>query len=213
MSRHNEQTAQIPAGGAQGERRRLLEETIEREQRELLSDIGFYIWHFGVATDREGVAALAREVLQDTVVEALRISDKYDPSRSARLWLRNVAIYVVMRKIREQGRERHRLTLVADSEPIRRAAGDRKAREMSETELFDMLAPATEGTASSQSPGAEELLALVEGDDREILRLHYLEGLDGEELAAKFGVSKEVVYQRLSRARIKVRRAYRGAGS
>jgi RNA polymerase sigma factor (sigma-70 family) len=213
VSRHNERTAQTPAGGAQDERRRLLEETIEREQQELLSDIGFHVWHFGVATDREGVTALAKEVLQDTVVTALGIADKYDQSRSARLWLRNVAVVVIMRKIREQGRERHRLTLVADSEPVRRAAGDKNAREMSEAEMFDMLAPSPEGTASSQSPGAEELLALVEGDDQEILRLHYLEGLDGEELAAKFGVSKAVVYQRLSRARIKVRRAYLGGGS
>jgi RNA polymerase sigma factor (sigma-70 family) len=212
VSRHNERTAQTPVGGTLDERRRLLEEAIERDHQELLGRIGFYLWRFGIAT-RESISERAGEVLHDTFVTALSILDKYDPAGSAKLWLLNVAVIVIKRKTREQRRGHRRLTLVADSEQARHAAGDRKVANISEAELFDSLLRPPLGVPSSQSPNADELLALVEGDDREILRLHYLEGLDGEELAAKFGVSTGVVYQRLSRARVKVRRAYFGEGN
>lgn len=210
MSGHNERTAQMIAGDALGERQRLIEEFVESEQRELLNAISVHVSRFRLATSREAVAERAREVLQETIVAALDIADKYDPSHSAMLWLLRVAIIVIKRKLREQGLERRRLTLVADSKQVRRVVGDRKAGQMSEATLFDVLSRPPAGTTPLQSPSAEELLALVEGDDRAILRLYYLEGFDGEELAAKFGVSKEVVYQRLSRARIKLRRAYFG---
>lgn len=212
MSRQNERTAKAPAGGALDERRRILEEAVERGHQELLGRIGFYLWRFGGAAGREGIIERAREVLQDTFVTALGILDRYDPTGSAILWLLNVSVIVVKRKAREQGRERRRLTLVADSEQARRAIGDGRVADISETELFDALLRPHAGAPSSQSPTAEELLSLVEGDDRELLRLYYLEGLNGEELAAKFGVSNGAVHQRLSRARNKVRLAYSGEG-
>ena len=209
MSRHNERKEHTPAGDAHDERRRLFHEAIERYYQELLRGIGFYLWRFGTIADREGITERAKEVLQETVATALGILDRYDPSRSAKLWLLNVAVIVIKRRTRQQRREHRRLILVADSEDARRTAGNRSIEEMSEAELFDALHRPVE-SPSSQLPNAEEILALVEGDDQEILRLHYLEGLNGEELAAKFGVSKGVVYQRLSRARIKVRQAYFG---
>jgi RNA polymerase sigma factor (sigma-70 family) len=206
---HNKRATQTSAGDAQAGRR-LLGEAIERGQHELLGDIGFYVWRFGLAKNREAIAECAKEVLQETAVVALDIADKYDSSRSARLWLLRIALIVIKRKFRERGRDRHRFTLVTDSEPVRRLVGDKKARQMSEAGLFDVLSRPPAGSTPPQSPTAEELLALVQGDDREILRLHYVEGFDGEELAAKFGMSREAVYQRLSRARIKLRRAYFG---
>ncbi|MCA1633121.1 MAG: sigma-70 family RNA polymerase sigma factor [Acidobacteria bacterium] len=182
---------------------------IEREQRELLNDIAFYLWDFGVATDREGVAATAREVLQETVATSLRILDKYDPSRPAGGWLRGIAVKVILHLLRTQSRERRRLTLVGDSEPIRRAVGGHKARELSEAEMFDLLSPPV-GTLSARTPSGEELLALVGEDDREILWLRHFEGLDGKELAARLGTSEGAVYQRLSRARKHLRQALQG---
>ncbi len=207
MRGHSERAAQATAGDAQAEGRRLLEEALVRGQRELLGGIAVQVRRFGLATKRETIAERASEVFQETVVAALDGADGYDPSRSAMLWLLGVAMIVIKRKIRERGRD-SRISLVADSKQVRQTAGDEKAKRMSEAELFDMLSRPPKGQSPKQSTTAEELLSLVEGDDREILRLHYLEGLDGEQLAAKYGVSKEAAYQRLSRARIRLRRAY-----
>lgn len=210
MSRHKEQAAQATAGDAHAERRRLLEEAIEREWQEILNHISFHVWRSRLAANHEAIAEQAREVLQETVTAAFGSADTYDPSRSAKLWLFGVALIVIKRKLRERGRFSGRLILVADSEMARHIVGDKKARRMSDADLLDVLSSASK-QATSQSPTAEELLSLVTGDDREILRLHYIEGLGGEELAARFGVSKETAYQRLSRARINLRRVYFGA--
>jgi RNA polymerase sigma-70 factor (ECF subfamily) len=187
------------ASGLSDERRRLLEETIEREQPELLKDIAFYLFRFGVSTDREGVDATAEDVLQDTSVTAFSILDKYDPDRPAGAWLRGIAVKEILRRRREEGRERGRLTLVGD-------IGKHKLQELSEAEMFDLLSPPDE-TNSAGTRSGDELLSLVGEDDRELLRLRHFEGLDGKELAAKLGTSEGAVYQRLSRARKHLRQA------
>jgi RNA polymerase sigma factor (sigma-70 family) len=187
------------ASGLSDERRRLLGETIEREQPELLKDIAFYLLRFGVSTDREGVAATARDVLQDTIATAFSILDKYDPDRPAGAWLRGIAVKEIFRRRREEGRERGRLTLVGD-------VGNHKSQELSEAEMFDLLSP-PDDTLSAHTRGGDELLALAGEDDRELLRLRHFEGLDAKELAARLGTSEGAVYQRLSRAHNRLRRA------
>jgi DNA-directed RNA polymerase specialized sigma24 family protein len=206
VTRQSRQTGQSDADDVRDERRRLLAEVIERERRELLNDIAFYLFDFGVDTHREGVAATAREVFQEMVATAFGKVDKYDPNRPAGGWLRGIAV----NKIRELRRSQRRgLTLVGDSEPVRRAVSSNKAKELSETEMFDLLSPPA-GRLPAVAPSGEELLALAGEEDREILRLRHFEGLDGKELAARLGLSEGAVYQRLSRARNHLRQALLG---
>lgn len=209
MTRQSGRTAHSDESDVRDERRRLLGEVIEREQRELLNDIAFYLIDFGVTTDREGIKATAREVLQRTVTTALRILDNYDPNRPAGGWLRGIAVKEILHLLRDERRERRRFVLVGDSEPVQRAVGGQKGKELSEAEMFDLLSTPVD-TPSARPPSGEELLALVGEDDREILRLRHFEGLDGKELAARLGTSEGAVYQRLSRARKHLRQALEG---
>lgn len=206
MSKQSGRAAQADASGVRDERRRLLGEVIERERRELLNDIAFYLFDFGVDTHREGVAATAREVFQEMVATAFGKVDKYDPNRPAGGWLRGIAINKIHELRRLQRRE---LTLVGDSEPVRRAVSGNKAKALSEAEMFDLLSPPA-GRLPAPTPSREELLALVGEADREVLHLRHFEGLDGKELAARLGLSEGAAYQRLSRARNRLRQALQG---
>lgn len=203
MSRHNEPAAHSPASDIQDERLRLLGEAVEREQQELLNDIAFQLRRFGL-TDGAGLEALAKEVLQETVVQASKIAERYDPAGEALLWLSAIATKVILRRRSKKRREQSRFSLVGDTQPVRRAG----IEAQSEEKMFELLSRLRRRVTPSQALSAEEILSLVEGDDREILRLYYVEGLDGEELAARFVTSIGAVHQRLCRARIKLRQAY-----
>lgn len=203
MSRHDERAAHSPASDIQAERLRLLGEVIEREQQVLLNGIAFQLRHFQL-TDRAGLESLAKEVLQETVVQASKIAERYDPAGDALLWLRAIATKVILRRRSKKRREQSRLSLVGDTQPVRRAG----IEAQSEEKMFELLSSLRGRATPSQALSAEEILTLVEGDDRKILRLYYVEGWDSEELAAEFGTSVGAVHQRLCRARIKLRKAY-----
>jgi RNA polymerase sigma factor (sigma-70 family) len=206
VTKHSERPVQSSASDVRDERRRLIEEAVQNDLPELLKDIGFYVWDFGIASDKGEVAARAKEVLHETYIKALEIADRYDTTRPAALWLRGIAVKLILHRLRSQRLERQHLTLVADTDAVHRATDGEKARELSETDMFDLLSPMTADTAHAQAQRIEEILALVGGDDAEIIRLHHIEGLDGKELAAKFGTSEGAVYQRLCRARNRLRR-------
>jgi len=203
VSRHNEPAAHSPASDTQDERLRLLGEAIEREQQELLNDIAFQLRRSQL-TDGAGLEALAKEILQETVVQASKIAERYDPAGNALLWLSAIAKRVILRQRRLKRREQSRFSLVGDTQPIRRAG----AENLSEEKMFELLLGARGRAAPSQASSVEEILSLVAGDHQKILRLYYVEGLDGEELAARFGTSVGAVHQRLCRARIKLSQAY-----
>lgn len=203
MSKHDEQAAYSTASDIQYERLRLLGEAVEREQQELLNDIAFQLRRFRL-TDGAGLEALAEEVLQETVVQASKIAERYNPAGEALLWLSAIATRVILRRRSKKRREQSRFSLVGDSQPVRRAG----IESQSEEKMFELLSRLRGRVTPSQSLSAEEILSLVEGDDRKILRLYYIEGLDGEELAAEFGTSVGTMYQRLCRARIKLSQAY-----
>jgi RNA polymerase sigma factor (sigma-70 family) len=203
VSRHNEQAVKSSASDTQDERLRLLGEVIEREQQELLNDIAFQLRRFRL-TDGAGLEALAKEVLQETVVQASKIADRYDPAGEALLWLRAIATKVILRRRSKRRLEQSRFSLIGDTQPVRRAG----AENLSEEKMLELLSRTRGRHTPSQTSSAEEILSHVAGDDQKILRLYYVEGLDGEELAAQFGTSVGAVHQRLCRARIKLRQAY-----
>lgn len=196
---------QLDANDLRDTGRRLLAEFIEIEQQALINDIGLYLFKFRVSTP-DGMKAAAQEVLQKTVATALRILDRYDINRPIGAWLRGIAVKEIQHLLREQRRERSRLVLVGDSEPVRRSISNKKIKELSEAEMFDLLSPPAE-RRTSQTRTVDELLALVGEADREILRLRHVEGLTGIELAARLGTSEGATYQRLSRARRQLRQA------
>src|SRR6516164_4591882 len=69
----------------------------------LLGILRSYVQRMGLARGEE-VAAVAVEVLQEVVIEALDHADRFDPTGQPMAWLLGIAINVIKRKKAEQVR-------------------------------------------------------------------------------------------------------------
>ena len=74
--------------------------------------------------------------------------------------------------------------------------------------MFDLLCSSAETAGSGKHVTMDELLSLVEGNDREVLQLAFVEGLRGKALAERLCISEGAAYTRQSRAIARLRRAY-----
>lgn len=185
-------------------RRRLLEEAVEGHERELLAGIRAYVWRFRLAQNRASVESLVEEVWHDTVVAALKSLEGYDDERPPIPWLLGIALNLVRRRLR--GDVQRNLVYPISSRMPRLSAAARNSEPSEEPDLDP--AAEFEEDALLERLATDELLSLVGENDRQVLRLAYVEGLGGRELAARLGISEGAAHTRLSRARTRLRKAY-----
>ncbi len=152
----------------------------------------------------EEVSAVAIEVLQEVVLEALDHADRFNPSGQPMAWLLGIAINVIKRKKAELARRSQRELSIGDLSLM-------QEEHLSESELFDQLTadssagPDQEIAANEQ---AELLLSLVSPEDQHILMLAFLQGFEREALAQKLGISAGATRVRLHRALKRLRLAW-----
>ena len=169
----------------------------------LLGIIRSYVQRMGLARGEE-VSAVAIEVLQEVVLEALDHADRFNPSGQPMAWLLCIAINVIKRKKAELARRSQRELSIGDLSLM-------QEEHLSESELFDQLTadssagPDQEIAANEQ---AELLLSLVSPEDQHILMLAFLQGFVREALAEKLGISPGATRVRLHRALKRLRLAW-----
>ena len=169
----------------------------------LLGIIRSYVQRMGLARGEE-VSAVAIEVLQEVVLEALDHADRFNPSGQPMAWLLGIAINVIKRKKAELARRSQRELSIGDLSLM-------QEEHLSESELFDQLTadssagPDQEIAANEQ---AELLLSLVSPEDQHILMLAFLQGFEREALAQKLGISAGATRVRLHRALKRLRLAW-----
>jgi len=169
----------------------------------LLGIIRSYVQRMGLARGEE-VSAVAIEVLQEVVLEALDHADRFNPSGQPMAWLLGIAINVIKRKKAELARRSQRELSIGDLSLM-------QEEHLSENELFDQLTadssagPDQEIAANEQ---AELLLSLVSPEDQHILMLAFLQGFEREALAQKLGISAGATRVRLHRALKRLRLAW-----
>ena len=169
----------------------------------LLGIIRSYVQRMGLARGEE-VSAVAIEVLQEVVLEALDHADRFNPSGQPMAWLLGIAINVIKRKKAELARRSQRELSIGDLSLM-------QEEHLSESELFDQLTadssagPDQEIAANEQ---AELLLSLVSPEDQQILMLAFLQGFVREALAEKLGISPGATRVRLHRALKRLRLAW-----
>lgn len=187
---------------------RLLEEAVKGHEEELSAGIRVYIWRFGMARNRASIEALTEEVLQDTAEIALRKLEEYDEGRKPVPWLLGITLNVIRHRLRDEVR-RNRVYPSSNRVPQAHVPA-RPPGQSAEKLTFD---PAVESEEEIllNSMTADEVLSLVGENDRQVLRLAYIEGLSGRELAARLAISEGVVHTRLSRARTRALKAYHGS--
>jgi RNA polymerase sigma factor (sigma-70 family) len=169
----------------------------------LLGIIRSYVQRMGLARGEE-VSAVALEVLQEVVLEALDHADRFNPTGQPMAWLLGIAMNVIKRNKAELVKRSQRELSMSDLSPM-------QEEHLSESELFDQLAansyagPDQEIAANEQ---AELLLSLVSPEDRHILMLAFLQGFEREALAQKLGISPGATRVRLHRALKRLRLAW-----
>ena len=175
----------------------------EKEASALLGILRSYVRNAGLATG-QAVQDVAYEVLSDVMVEALPRLDRFDPARSPRAWLLGFAINIIKRRKARAGQ-------AAREVPMREAAGPAE-RELSDDEIFDRLAAIRDTDLSADvaaNESAATLLMLVGEEDRRILHLAVLAGMDGAALGRALGVKPATARVRLHRALDRLREAWR----
>ena len=169
----------------------------------LLGIIRSYVKRMGLASGEE-VSAVALEVLQEVVLEALDHADRFNPTGQPMAWLLGIAINVIKRNKHERIRRSLR-ELSMSNLSLTQEEG------LTESDLFDQLTantyagPDQEIAANEQ---AELLLSLVSPEDQHILMLAFLQGFDREALAQKLGISPGATRVRLHRALKRLRLAW-----
>lgn len=136
-------------------------------------------WHFaeGLLRDR----FLAEDAVQSTFVRVVRGIDRYDPQRSFATWF-----YSILRNLcrdAARGRTRHQRKLA------------RLASEAPNTPAVPQVALASD---------VEEMLQGLDPEDKRILILRYIHGLDVAETADVLSISPEAAKKRAQRALKKV---------
>jgi RNA polymerase sigma-70 factor (ECF subfamily) len=194
-------TFQTPTVAASDNRKII--ECITDNLASLLGILRSYVKRMGLASGEE-VPAVANEVLQEVVLEALDHADRFDQTGQPMAWLLGIAIHVIKRNKVEQIKRSQRELSIGDLSIMQEG-------HVSESELFDQLtadssaAPDQEIAANEQ---AELLLSLVSPEDQRILMLAFLQGFEREALAQKLGISPGATRVRLHRALKRLRLAW-----
>jgi RNA polymerase sigma factor (sigma-70 family) len=169
----------------------------------LLGILRSYVKRMGLASGEE-VPAVAIEVLQEVVLEALDHADRFNQTGQPMAWLLGIAINVIKRNKAELIKRSQRELSIGDLSLM-------QEEHLSESELFDQLmadssaGPDQEIAANEQ---AELLLSLVSPEDQHILMLAFLQGFEREALAQKLGISPGATRVRLHRALKRLRLAW-----
>ena len=170
----------------------------------LLGAIRLYVYRSGLAQGT-AVPAVAADVLQDVVVEALSHADRFDPERQPMAWLLGIAVNIVRRR-KAQRSSLHRREL-----PITIYVDECNPEiDVGESEVYERLgAHVLEGpeTLVEANEQAETLLSMVSPDDQRVLRLAVLGGASGETLARALGTTPGTARIRLHRALQRLRSA------
>ncbi len=175
------------------------------ETTTLLGTIRIYVRQLGLAQHDEA-HAVALEVLQEVAIEALAHADRFAPDQRPIAWLLGIAINVIRRRKVERAKRLHR------EFSLRRLFALPESNQLDESDILDRIL-ATSAISPEQiveaDEQADELLALVPDEDREILRLAFLEGFDRNDIAERLGTTPGAARMRLHRALSHLRAAWR----
>jgi RNA polymerase sigma factor (sigma-70 family) len=160
------------------------------------------------------ITDMAENILHDTVETALRLSERFDPSRSAYSWLMGIAVNKLKEMRRSTGYEKKRVQVFEDTDPKEGDSIDQGGKEDIEAitaeERIDAVLyhSARRSTLEDHTPRLKEMLDLVKESERQILMLAIIDGLSGTDLAAALGIREGAAYVRLARAKKHLREKY-----
>lgn len=181
----------------------LLRTFFQRESETLKPTLRRYVATARLATGNE-IEAVAAELLQEVVVQAMEIADKFDVSRNPVPWVLRIANNLVMRRKTEKATQHRRF---ADAHSA--SAEDREDGRQSPDGIFDRMEAAAENPEEflSGRQSASRWLDLVSASDRQVIKIAILNDMDGGELAAALKITPGAARVRLHRSLERLRKA------
>jgi RNA polymerase sigma factor (sigma-70 family) len=185
-------------------RQHLLAEAIRREELRVRKGIRLYLRNLKAVKNYAELEEKIDEVFQIATAQAWRKADDYKPDLPADKWLLTFAINAIQNMKRAEERRLQLVVPVSDTEQAKAARQRDKSRELNEDDFYDLIYK-----PPKKSPWSfEELISPLDTSDQRILTLHFVEGLEGADLAAALGISVGAAYTRLSRAKNRLRQQF-----
>lgn len=192
--------------------RDLLNEAVITHLDQLKNAVQVYVFRFGLAEGGPVLEGVADEILEITLETAVRLMDEFEPNLNPYSWLLTIAINAIRNYRRRVFREENHVDAITDA-PAPKARNitdmDIDWSTMPEDEKLERLLDHHEQTSlEDQLFAVDDLLSLVNENDRTVLRLAYVDGMGDADLAGVLNVSPGAAAMRLSRARKRLFEAY-----
>ncbi|GCE14747.1 RNA polymerase sigma factor [Tengunoibacter tsumagoiensis] len=172
----------------------------------LLGTLRSYVQRMGLAQNGE-ISAVAADVLQEVVVEALEHSERFDPTRQPMAWLLGIALNVIKRKRTEVAKRSQRELSFAHLTVLRSEHQESSAAENLLEQLVSCSIEGPERKLESDEQ-AQFILSLVSDEDRKVLQLAIVHDFERDVLAQALGITAVAARVRLHRALARLRIAW-----
>lgn len=187
-------------------KKQILCDAIEQNRLNLERTIQVYVTRvvkqfgnkFDLSGDRNSIQTVATEILNITVETVLNKSEEFDPSYPPFPWIKGIAANQVRGWQRDKTRNSKKVVSIGKIS---------SQNNLSEEEILGILFKPFQ-LSDGDSTMLEYLLSLVNEHDRQILKLAFIDDLNGKDLAAALGVSEGTAYTKKSRAINRLRKAY-----
>lgn len=200
-----------------GLKRRKLAQAIEETHDKLLQSIRVLIWKMGMAASRDEANDLSHEILNETVLTAIEIEERYDPEKSIHAWLMSIATNKIKAMRTKEFRRSKRMGVATETYQYTQeksksvSSRHKESEQITEDEMIDYLI--THNTENNPLHNKvhisfDELVSLVSSEDRHVLKLAFVYNLRGKDLAATLKISEGAANVRLSRAINRLQQAY-----
>ena len=209
MNRQTKRSLEPPLISQRTEKQEILCKAIEQNYQTLERTIRVYVIRtiknfgnkFNLNYDRDSIETISNDILHNTVETVLNKSEEFDRSYPPLPWIKKFAVNKVRGWQRDAYRQSEKVI------PIKNFSLPTEG--LSEEEILGKkLSIFSKLSKQGDSIELEKLLSLVNESDRQILRLAFIDDLNGKDLAAALGISEGAAYTKKSRAIAKLRKAY-----
>jgi RNA polymerase sigma-70 factor (ECF subfamily) len=156
----------------------------------------YYARVYAFALRRLGDAGLSEELVADVFFEVWRSGTTFQGGSRVSTWIFGIAHFKCMRASRDRRRAK-RDALLPTADSYLQAVPDERDLE-------------AQVNARGELGRVESALEQLPSEQREVLRMAVLDGLDYAEIAQRTGVSEGTVKSRVARARARLRRQLGG---
>lgn len=195
----------------------VVSESIVANFERLIIGVAVLVAKAGLAESAVDKGDITNEIFQNTAETALRSVQNYKPNHSVHAWFLGIAANKI-KEFRRRLAYQAKKTQSIENGDNQEFGGDSNSAgdglDWTAEEQLDAIIyhSSQRDLLNNTSHTLDELLSLVNENDREILTLAYVDQMDGVEIAAKYGIREGAAYMRIARAKEHLRQNYLSAG-